>query len=40
MVFVGGAVLAQIMKDKESFWISKKEWQENGENALRKCFSK
>ncbi len=30
MVFYGGAVLAEIMKNKESFWVSKKEYQENG----------
>lgn len=30
MVFLGGAVLADIMKDKAEFWISKKEWEENG----------
>lgn len=30
MVFLGGAVLADIMKDKDSFWISKQEWQEQG----------
>jgi len=30
MVFLGGAVLAEIMKDKDSFWANKSEWQENG----------
>ncbi|KAI9024026.1 actin family [Hyaloraphidium curvatum] len=30
MVFLGGAVLADIMKDKDSFWISKQEWEEQG----------
>eukprot|EP00033_Pygsuia_biforma_P000471 GCRY01000557.1.p1 GENE.GCRY01000557.1~~GCRY01000557.1.p1 ORF type:complete len:391 (+),score=69.85 GCRY01000557.1:160-1332(+) len=36
MVFLGGAVLAEIMKDKESFWISKKEYDEQGVNCLSK----
>jgi len=31
MVFLGGSVLADIMKDREEFWISKKEWEEVGE---------
>mmetsp|Transcript_15821 Transcript_15821/g.25310 ORF Transcript_15821/g.25310 Transcript_15821/m.25310 type:complete len:199 (+) Transcript_15821:738-1334(+) len=36
MVFIGGAVLAQIMKDDEKFWISKEEWAELGpERAIR-----
>lgn len=39
MVFLGGSVLADIMKDKEAFWMSKAEYQEKGvENALKKCF--
>jgi actin-related protein 2 len=36
MVFVGGAVLADIMKDKPEFWISKAEYQEQGLNCLKK----
>jgi len=36
MVFLGGAVLADIMKDKDSFWISKKEYQEKGMRCLEK----
>ncbi|KAG0223144.1 Arp2/3 complex subunit, actin nucleation center [Actinomortierella wolfii] len=36
MVFLGGAVLADIMKDKESFWITKQEWEEQGVRALEK----
>jgi len=36
MVFVGGAVLADIMKDKPEFWISKAEFQEQGLNCLKK----
>ncbi|TQS34377.1 hypothetical protein Golomagni_05242 [Golovinomyces magnicellulatus] len=30
MVFLGGAVLANIMADKENMWISKQEWEEQG----------
>jgi len=37
MVFLGGAVLAEIMKDKEAFWMTKKEYEEVGENVLLKC---
>jgi len=39
MVFLGGAVLAEIMKDKDHFWMNKSEYQEQGEGVLRKCFS-
>jgi len=35
MVFLGGAVLAKIMKDKPDFWISRRDWQEKGPNCLR-----
>jgi len=38
MVFLGGAVLAEIMKDKDHFWMNREEYQEQGENVLRKCF--
>ena len=38
MVFVGGAVLADIMRSKDEFWISKQEYEEHGiERALKKC---
>ncbi|KAJ9638826.1 Arp2/3 complex subunit, actin nucleation center [Coniosporium tulheliwenetii] len=30
MVFLGGAVLANIMAERENMWISKQEWQEQG----------
>ncbi|KAK7171119.1 hypothetical protein R3I94_001129 [Phoxinus phoxinus] len=36
MVFMGGAVLANIMKDKESFWLSRAEYEEKGLKALDK----
>jgi len=38
MVFLGGAVLAEIMKDKDHFWMNKAEYEEKGEEVLRKCF--
>jgi actin-related protein 2 len=37
MVFLGGAVLAEIMKDKDNFWMNKSEYEEIGENVLKKC---
>ncbi|KAH7106172.1 actin binding protein [Auriculariales sp. MPI-PUGE-AT-0066] len=36
MVFLGGAVLADIMKNREEFWISREEWFEQGIRALDK----
>ena len=36
MVFMGGAVLANIMKDRENFWITKKEYEEKGIDACIK----
>ena len=36
MVFLGGAVLADIMKDKEAFWVTRAEWEEQGIRALDK----
>jgi actin-related protein 2 len=36
MVFLGGAVLADIMKDKDNFWITKQEYQEKGLKCLEK----
>jgi actin-related protein 2 len=36
MVFLGGSVLADIMKDKPEFWISNKEWKEHGERIIGK----
>lgn len=34
MVFMGGAVLADLMKDNEAFWITKRDWQEHGSRIL------
>lgn len=36
MVFLGGAVLANIMKDKDSFWLSRAEYEEKGLGVLQK----
>jgi actin-related protein 2 len=36
MVFLGGAVLADIMKGREEFWISREEWFEQGAKSLDK----
>ncbi|XP_039259141.1 actin-related protein 2 [Styela clava] len=36
MVFLGGAVLADIMKDKDSFWMSRQEYLEKGSRVLEK----
>ncbi|XP_056156575.1 actin-related protein 2 isoform X2 [Lampris incognitus] len=36
MVFLGGAVLANIMKDKDSFWLSRAEYLEKGLSVLDK----
>jgi len=36
MVFLGGSVLADIMKDKADFWITRQEYQEQGVHALKK----
>jgi len=36
MVFLGGSVLADIMKDKPEFWISRKEWAEHGDSIIDK----
>lgn len=36
MVFLGGSVLAGVMKDRDEFWISKQEWAEQGVRILDK----
>jgi len=36
MVFLGGSVLADLMKDRPEFWITKKEWHEHGESIFTK----
>lgn len=33
---MGGAVLADIMKNKDDFWMSKAEYQEKGIRVLEK----
>lgn len=32
----GGAVLAEVTKDRDAFWMSKAEYQEQGLNVLKK----
>jgi len=36
LVFVGGAVLADIMSSNPAYWITKEEWDEQGVRALDK----
>lgn len=36
MVFLGGAVLADLMKDNQNFWITKAEYDEKGIRCLDK----
>jgi actin-related protein 2 len=36
MVFLGGSVLADIMKDRQEFWITKREYDEQGLRCLSK----
>jgi len=36
MVFIGGAVLADVMKDRDDFWMSKAEYDEKGLSILTK----
>lgn len=36
MVFIGGAVLAEVMKDRDAFWLSKQEYEEQGLKVLKK----
>jgi actin-related protein 2 len=38
MVFLGGAVLADIMKDRPEFWMLKSEYNEMGSKVLQKTF--
>lgn len=39
MVFMGGAVLAEITKDRESVWITREEYEEKGLSVLKKLGS-
>ncbi|XP_071449967.1 actin-related protein 2 isoform X2 [Hetaerina americana] len=36
MVFIGGAVLAEVMKDRDTFWMTREEYQEKGVGVLKK----
>ena len=35
-VFIGGAVMADVMKDRDDFWMSKAEYEEKGTDCLNK----
>lgn len=36
MVFIGGAVLAEVMKDRDAFWMSKEDYEDQGLKVLKK----
>ncbi|ODQ66847.1 endocytosis and membrane growth and polarity [Nadsonia fulvescens var. elongata DSM 6958] len=36
MVFIGGAVLANIMQEQDYLWVTKQEWEEKGAHCLSK----
>ena len=36
MVFLGGSVLADIMKERQEFWMTKAEYDEQGLRVLAK----
>ena len=36
MVFMGGAVLAELTKNRDSFWIMREEYEEKGLGVLKK----
>jgi len=38
LVFLGGAYLAMVMKDRAEFWITREEYEEKGIKCLEKCF--
>jgi actin-related protein 2 len=39
MVFLGGAVLADIMKSRQEFWLSAEEWREGGAESVERKFN-
>lgn len=36
MVFIGGAVLAEVSKNSDTFWMTNEEYQEHGVGVLKK----
>ena len=40
MVFIGGAVLAEISKDRDNVWILREEYEEKGLNVMAKLGSR
>lgn len=39
MVFIGGAVLAEICKDRDNMWITREDYEEKGLNVMKKLGS-
>jgi len=40
LVFLGGSVLADIMRERPEFWMAKDEYEDNGiERTLQKCLN-
>ncbi|XP_066583883.1 actin-related protein 2 isoform X1 [Prorops nasuta] len=39
MVFMGGAVLSEIIKDRDNVWVMKEEYEEHGINIIKKLHS-
>ena len=39
MVFLGGAVLADIMKSRQEFWLTAQDWQEGGAESVERKFN-
>lgn len=37
MVFLGASVLGNIMRERDEFWMTKAEYEEEGVRILRKC---
>lgn len=36
-VFAGAAVLADIMRGQDDFWVGRREWAEDPHRAMAKC---
>lgn len=36
MVFMGGAVFAEVIKDRDNVWILREEYEEHGLNVIKK----
>jgi len=40
MVFLGGAVLADFMKNRQDVWVTREEWYEKGTRVLDEKLSR